>query len=81
MVYGLLRDLPGESGLLVTVAPKKLASRELDAGVEASGPHDLAVRFPQPSSQARSAATATRAAFVTTAKRPFWWRGMVMFID
>src|SRR5579863_470215 len=42
---GLLRDLPGESGLLVTVAPKRLASQELDAGVEASGPHDFAVRF------------------------------------
>jgi hypothetical protein len=25
---GLLRDLPGESGLLVTVIPKKLASQE-----------------------------------------------------
>jgi len=37
--------IPGESGLLVTVIPKKLASRELDAGVEASGPHDFAVRF------------------------------------
>ena len=31
-------------GFLVTVTPEKLASRELDAGVEASGPHDLAVR-------------------------------------
>jgi len=31
--------------LFVTVILKKLASRELDAGVEASGPHDFAVRF------------------------------------
>jgi hypothetical protein len=31
-------------GLFVTIAPKKLASRELDASVEASGPHDFAVR-------------------------------------
>jgi hypothetical protein len=31
-------------GLFVTVAPRKLASRELDAGVEASGPHDFSVR-------------------------------------
>jgi hypothetical protein len=29
--------------LFVTVALKKLASRELDAGVEASGPHDFTV--------------------------------------
>jgi hypothetical protein len=32
-------------GFLVTVAPKKLASQELDAGIEASGPHDFAVRI------------------------------------
>jgi hypothetical protein len=31
-------------GFFVTVIPKKLASQELDAGVEASGPHDFAVR-------------------------------------
>jgi hypothetical protein len=31
-------------GFLVTVAPKKLASRELDASAEASEPHDFAVR-------------------------------------
>ena len=30
-LYGLLRALPGESGFVVSVAPKKLASRELDA--------------------------------------------------
>ena len=44
MVYGLLRALPGDR-LFVTVTPEKLASRELDAGVEASGPHDFAVRL------------------------------------
>src|SRR5438876_2128446 len=32
-------------GFLATVAPKKLASRELDASAEASGPHVFAVRF------------------------------------
>jgi hypothetical protein len=31
-------------GMFVTVIPKKLTSQELDAGVEASGPHDFAVR-------------------------------------
>jgi hypothetical protein len=28
-------------GFLVTVIPEKLASQELDASAEASGPHDL----------------------------------------
>src|SRR6266581_6115996 len=32
-------------GFLATVAPKKLASQELDASAEASGPHVFAVRF------------------------------------
>jgi hypothetical protein len=41
-------------GLFVTVIPKKLASRELDAGFEASGPHDFAVREPGASRQKRS---------------------------
>jgi hypothetical protein len=33
--------------LFATVAPKKLASRELDASVGASEPHDFAVRKPR----------------------------------
>jgi hypothetical protein len=32
------------NGFLATVAPKKLASRELSASTAASGPHDFAVR-------------------------------------
>src|SRR5216117_538103 len=32
------------SGLVVTVTPEKLASRELSASVAAPGPHDFAVR-------------------------------------
>ena len=32
------------NGFLATVAPKKLASRELNASTAASGPHDFAVR-------------------------------------
>jgi hypothetical protein len=35
---------PRRSGFFVTVIPEKLASRELDASVEASGPHDFSVR-------------------------------------
>jgi hypothetical protein len=33
------------TGLIVTVAPEKLASQELDASTGASEPHDFAVRF------------------------------------
>ena len=33
------------NGSFATVAPKKLASRELDASTAASGPHDFAVRL------------------------------------
>src|SRR6266702_1729270 len=32
-------------GSFATVIPEKLASQELDASTEASGPHDFAVRF------------------------------------
>jgi hypothetical protein len=31
-------------GFLATVIPQKLASQELDASIEAPGPHDFAVR-------------------------------------
>ena len=41
---GFLRDLPGDRAFLSPSSRKKLASQELDAGVEASGPHDFAVR-------------------------------------
>ena len=40
---GFLRALPGDR-LDATVIPEKLASQELDASIEASGPHDFAVR-------------------------------------
>jgi hypothetical protein len=61
---------PRRSGFLVTVIPEKLASHELDASVEASGPHDFAVRKKALSSLALPAATASRPASVTIAKRP-----------
>jgi hypothetical protein len=40
------------TGLIVTVAPEKLASHELDASAGASGPHDFAVRDLRRSSKA-----------------------------
>jgi hypothetical protein len=42
----------------------------LDAGVEASGPHDFAVRFPVHSSRAPQASTASRPTFLTMANAP-----------
>jgi len=44
--------------------------RQLDASVEASGPHDFAVRITCCSSKAPTASTASRPAFVTIASRP-----------
>jgi hypothetical protein len=35
-------------GFVATVIPEKLASQELDAGVEASEPHDFSVRLRRP---------------------------------
>ena len=44
MVYGLLRALPGDRALLPP-SPRAVSCARLDASVEASGPHDFAVRF------------------------------------
>ena len=41
--YGLLRALPGDRAFL-SPSPAKTCFRELDASVEASGPHDFSVR-------------------------------------
>ena len=49
---------------------KKLASRELDASVGASGPHDFAVRKISAFVNAPPASTASRLTSVTIAKRP-----------
>ena len=44
MVYGLYRALPGDRAVLPP-SFAKVTFRKLDASVEASGPHDFAVRF------------------------------------
>ena len=74
---GFLRALPGDRACL---SPSSAVSRRLDAGVEASGPHDFAVRVsaarlrflePEPNSAPGAAAsTASRPASVTIASRP-----------
>ena len=55
---GFLRDLPGDRAFLSPSPVRKLVSHELDAGVEASGPHDFAVR--KKSALVRSAARGHR---------------------
>jgi hypothetical protein len=54
--------------LFVTVACAP--ERRLDAGVEASGPHDFAVRKSAPSSEAQLASTASRPALMTLRNAP-----------
>jgi hypothetical protein len=66
---GVLRALPGESGLFVTVACGN-EFRKLDAGVEASGPHDFAVRLLRRSSAAPKRPPHPAPTSVTIAKRP-----------
>jgi len=66
---GFLRALPGDRACLPP-SSAKVASRQLDASVGASGPHDFAVRWSAPSSEAPPASTASRPAFVTIASRP-----------
>jgi hypothetical protein len=69
MVYSLYRALPGDRAFL-SPSPVKVAFHRLDAGVEASGPHDFAVRRTALSSAAPPTSTASRLAFVTIASRP-----------
>jgi hypothetical protein len=66
---GFLRALPGDRACLPP-SSAKIAFRELDASVGASGPHDFAVRKSAPSSLAPLASTASRLASVTIASRP-----------
>jgi hypothetical protein len=72
MVYGLFRALPGDR----LSCHRRYADRsaKLDASVGASGPHVFAVRRPTLSSQALSASTASRPAFVTLRNAPLLGR-------
>ena len=66
---GFLRALPGDRACLPP-SSAKVAFRQLDASVGASGPHDFAVREQSHSSFDVAASTASRPASVTIAKRP-----------
>jgi len=50
--------------------------RKLDAGVEASGPHDFAVRITHRSSAVLSASIASRAYVRDDRDTPLMWDGM-----
>jgi hypothetical protein len=68
---GFLRALPGDRAFL-SPSPHGFLSAKLDAGVEASGPHDFAVReISALVSRAFRVHRIPRSAFVTIAKRPF----------
>jgi len=51
---GLLRALPGDRAFL---SPSSAVARQLDTGVETSGPHDFTVRQLRRSSSAQPAST------------------------
>jgi hypothetical protein len=65
---GFLRALPGDRALCHRYLRKRFHKR--DASVEASGPHDFAVRFKRSSSESAKASTASRPTFVTMANAP-----------
>jgi hypothetical protein len=67
---GFLRALPGDRACLPPSPPRSSASRELDASVGASGPHDFAVRKPSAFVNALLASTASCPASVTISSRP-----------
>ena len=72
--YGLFRALPGDRAFLSPSPRNANALSRVDAGVEASGPHDFAVRLPVHSSCAPQASIASLSpTFVTIAKRSSWW--------
>jgi hypothetical protein len=61
---------PARPCFVVTVARKKLASRQLDAGIGASGPHDLTVRLTRRSSKAHPRPPLPAPTSVTMANAP-----------
>jgi hypothetical protein len=67
--------------LFVTIIPKKLTPRELDASVETSGPHDFAVRVSAIRQRRHPRPPHPRPTFVTIAKRPFVWAGIAEDMD
>ena len=69
---GFLRALLGDRAFL---SPSLAENRQLDTGIEVSGPHDFAVRGKRLRLCA-AASTASRPTSVTIAKRPSQWDGI-----
>jgi len=69
MVLRIIRALPGDRALLPP-SPAKIASRELDASVGASGPHDFSVRVSSPVKRTARVHRIPRPAFRDVAQRP-----------
>ena len=72
MVYGLLRDLPGDN--CATVACGN--DRKLDISVKMSGPYDLAVRLGIARLARQSVHRIPAPTSVTFAQRPSEWGGI-----
>jgi hypothetical protein len=70
VVYGLLRALPGDRAFLSPSSPRSLLLENLNASVEASGPHDFAVRVGAVRHGHFHVHRIPRPTSVTTAKRP-----------
>src|SRR6185437_1262151 len=75
-VNGLPRTLPGDRALLSPSPPRSLLLENLTPTIEASGPHDFAVRKVTRSSVAHPRPSHPCPTFVTIAKRPSVWAGM-----
>jgi hypothetical protein len=72
---GFLRDLPGDRAFLPPLqATMREHRHQRDASVEASGPHDFAVRSPVTRQLTGAASIASNPPFVTIAKRPLMGR-------
>jgi len=78
--YGLFRTLPGDRAFLPP-SPAKVAFRELDASVGASGPHDFAVRIGRSRLQHHQRPPHPVPTSVTIAKRPSDRDGTTVDID
>jgi hypothetical protein len=68
---GFFRALPGDRALLPP-SPAKVAFRKLDASVEASGPHDFAVRFSAVRQTAHQRPPHPLPALMTLRNAPLW---------
>src|SRR3979490_327739 len=77
--YGLLRALPGDRAFLPP-SPAKVAFRELDASVGASGPHDFAVRIKCSRQQHHLRPPHPRSNVRDDRERPSEWDGMANHI-